>query len=202
MASRDVSDLLHEGESVEQSVTVGAGEVVITGRRVLAFSPDTPGKNYRHVERPNVTGARVRTASDRGYLTWVGGMLVLAVVFVALGQVLNFGGLFGSLPTGRGASALGTGGIIGSMRDLGETIALIDDVLLGLGALSLLATVVAAVLYVRSRHRVLAIEVAGEDDIELSAADLPDADEAAAEIRRILDLDLAPVEGEGPAWRR
>ncbi len=200
MARNDVTDLLYEGESVERSISVGAGEVVVTGRRVLAFSPDTPGKNYRHVERPNVTGARVRTVGSAGYLKWVGGAVVLAVGFVVVGRLLDFGGMFGSLSTGPGASATGTGGIIGSMQSLGETLALIDDVLIGLGVFCLLVAGLAGALYVRSRRRVLTIEVAGDEDIELSATELPDAGDDAAEIRSVLDLE--PGGEDGPAWRR
>jgi len=60
--------LLYEGESVRETVPVGAGVVVVTTHRLLAFTPDREGPDFRQVDRPNVDGAEVRTVGTSSAL--------------------------------------------------------------------------------------------------------------------------------------
>ena len=60
--------LLYEGESVRETVPVGAGGIVVTTHRLLAFTPDREGPNFRQVDRPNVDGAEVRTVGTFRFL--------------------------------------------------------------------------------------------------------------------------------------
>ena len=42
-----VDDLLYDGETARETVDVGTSRVVVTSHRVLAFTPDADGENFR-----------------------------------------------------------------------------------------------------------------------------------------------------------
>lgn len=201
MAGRDVRELLEPGEDVEESVEVGDNRIVVTNRRVLAFTPNTAGKRYRTVDRPNVTDVGVYTRSERGHLVNAGAAFLLAVGLIAAGRFIETDGLFSGLNTGRGASALGVGGFLSR---IGYWFGLIDDAILYGGLVVLLLVLFYAARYVYSRRKVIAVSVAGEDDVDLPAGDLPDPTERVDDLRFALELAVEGEEGDPvetePVW--
>lgn len=202
MVSRDVRELLEPGEDVEESVELGDNRVVVTNRRVLAFTPDGPGKRYRALDRPNVTGVDLNVRSDPGLLINGGSAVLGAVVLVVAARSIDTDGLLPDAASGQGASVLGVGGFI---SQLNTWIGMIDDAMLYGGILALLVGVVYAARFVHGRTKVLSLEVAGEDDVDLPAGDVPDPREQVDELRVALDFAIETGDGDQvetePVWR-
>lgn len=201
MAGRDVEELLEPGENREASVSVGDNRVVVTNRRVLAFTPDGPGKRYHTIDRPNVTDVGVHVRSSRLHLVNAGAALLVSALLIGAGRYLETDDVFGGIAGGRGASALGVGGFIETVN---YWFGLVDDALLYGGLAVLLLVAFYAALYVRSRRKVIALSVAGGDDVDLPAGTVTDPQERVRELKMALDLTAEGEEGEPvetePVW--
>jgi hypothetical protein len=164
-------DLLYDGESVEEQVRVGAGGVVVTSHRVLAFTPDREGPNYRAVDRPNVDGAEVTTSGEFEFLEWGVKAVIVGIVLVGAGMTVSLDGMVSdiSLADSGASSAVGLGGMMGMLQTLLNLLGQLDDLMRLFGALALAFGAVVLGVYLWSRERLLVIPVAGEDDIELTA---------------------------------
>jgi hypothetical protein len=106
-------DLLFDGEAVEAEVAVGDGGVVVTTHRVLAFTPDREGPNYRTVDRPNVEGVDLTTKGTWAFLERGLKALVAGIVLIGAGQLISLDDLIGgvSLDSAGAAGQLGMGGM-------------------------------------------------------------------------------------------
>jgi hypothetical protein len=185
-------DLLYDGEAVEAQVRIGEGGVVVTSHRVLAFTPDREGANYRAVDRPNVDGVSVTSSGEFGFLQQAIKAIVVGVVLVGAGMTVSLDGLVSgiSLDSGGAASTVGLGGMMGLLQTMLTLLAQLDDLMRIFGALALVFGAVVLGVYLWSRERLLVVGVAGEDDIELAA---PEDDEA------VLDqLEAALLPGDAP----
>lgn len=165
-------DLLEAGESVRERVAYGETTLVVTDRRVLAFTPTRPGANYRAVARPNVEGVSVDTTGPTAHLqralqTGIGGGIALGA-----GLLFDFGAMIGSVdrPSLEGT---GVGGALAMVETMLALLDALDDALIAGGALALLLAVAFVGAYWHGRDRHLAIGVAGDDPI---AMPVPDAD--------------------------
>lgn len=187
-------DLLYDGESVREEVTVGSGGVVVTTHRVLAFTPDRDGSNYRAVDRPNVDGAGFETSGELPFLFQAVKAIVIGLVLLAAGMTVNLEGLVSgiSLDSGGAAGAVGLGQMMGLMQTMLSLLAQLDDIMRLFGGLALAFGAVVLAVYLWSRERLLVISVAGEDDIELTA---PDDDS----VRDRLERALIPGDGSASA---
>jgi hypothetical protein len=181
-----VDELLYEGETV----AVGTGGVVVTSYRVLAFTPDREGANFRDVDRPNVVGVAGETAGDRGFLQQAVKAIAVGLVLVVVGQTVSLDSLVAGVSIGSGAGQVGMGGMLGLLQSFLTLVAQLDELVTLFGGLALLFGTVVLGVYARSRTHELIVSVAGEDDIRLAAPD--DADEVA---RR---LEAAIVPGDSP----
>ncbi|MFW5919801.1 MAG: hypothetical protein ACOCSF_06365, partial [Halanaeroarchaeum sp.] len=94
-----IADLLFEGEAVVETVDVDGNGVVVTSHRVLALTPDLDGSNYRHVDRPNVTGVRVETVGASRWLRRAFQPFVLGLVLLVGGWIVDLDGLTTGLET-------------------------------------------------------------------------------------------------------
>lgn len=190
-----MQDLLAEGERVERELEVGRDRLVVTDRRVLSFTPDGEGPNYRAIARPNVDGVRIVGRSDTGHL--ISGVLYLlaGVATVAAGLWLETDGLLGTVPTGPGAAGLGVTEVI---EEVGFWLGLLDDAVVVLGAALVLPAAYHLLRYQRSRRRVLTVAVAGDDDVDLPIERVADPTNAVEQLRLALDR---PRDGErAPEW--
>lgn len=162
-----VDDLLYDGETVESEVSIGEGGVVVTSHRVLAFTPERDGANYDYADRPNVAGVERRT---RGKTVLVGPAVKAFVVggfLLAAGQLVSLDGLVGSVDL-SGTGQLGLGGFVRMMQTMMDLLAMLDEVMTVLGAVSLLAAVLLVGGYLWTRESILVVAVGGDDDLVLS----------------------------------
>ncbi|MBX0324226.1 hypothetical protein EGH21_14400 [Halomicroarcula sp. F13] len=184
-------DLLYDGESIREHVRVGDGGVVVTSHRLLAFTPDRDGPNFRQVDRPNVEGVDRRSAGNADFLEQGVKALVAGVVLVVAGQMVSLDGLVAgvSLDGVGSAGAMGLGGMLGLLQGLLRLLAQLDDIMTLFGGLALALAAVVLGVYLWSREAVLVVSVAGGDDVELSA---PEDDTVLERIR-------AAVRPDGPS---
>lgn len=165
-----VDALLEAGETVHERIDYGETTVVVTDRRVLAFTPAIDGANYRAIDRPNVDGVATATVAPTQHLLRAIRLVVAGVIALGAGLVFDFGAMIGGIDD---PSVGGTG--IGSALAMVETmIALLDaldDALLLGGALAILLAVAFGAAYWAERNRFLTIAVAGEDDVRLPVPD-------------------------------
>ena len=180
-----VAELLYEGEDVTEQVSVGDAHVVVTTHRVLAFTPEMEGENFRQVERPNVTDVSVRTDGETGFLMTGFRAGLFGIVFLGVGMVVDFGALMGDINLSEmdaGAGALGIGGILGMVQGMIDILSSLDDYMRMFGALLLLFALVPVAVYVYSRETRLVLSIAGGDDLPI-ASPPEDADSIVAELR-------------------
>ncbi|AAV47765.1 MULTISPECIES: hypothetical protein [Haloarcula] len=165
--------LLYDGEVIEADVRLDRGGVVVTSHRVLVFTPDREGSNYRQVDRPNVEGVDVTTSGDWSFLELGVKALVVGIVLVAAGMTVSLDSLVGnvSLDSGGAASAVGIGGMLGMLQTMLTLMAQLDDLMRLFGGLALAFAAVVLGVYLWSRDRLLVVRVAGGDDVELTAPD-------------------------------
>jgi len=180
-----IEDLLHEGESAQETVEFGPAEVVVTSHRVLARTPEMSGANLRQADRPNVVGVDTGALSNEALLTGgvkyalVGGVLVVA------GFVLDFDGLAGDVALDPATGEqVGMGGLFRTAGRLFALLARLDELLLWAGALVLLASVLALAVFWYRRVPTVVVRVAGEADIHLPRPG--DAGEAIERLERAL----------------
>lgn len=185
--------LCYDGESVVEAVPLDPAGVVVTTHRVLAFTPEADGANYRAVERPNVGGVTpAAEGSDRALSTAIKA-LVVGVVLVGAGQLFSLDGLAGSVELNDAATGqLGMGGMLATLQQVFQLLALLDDALVVLGALVLVLAAGALGWYARTRKRLLRLAVAGDEDLVVPAPE----DESAVD-----RLDEAIRPDDGPTDR-
>lgn len=162
-------ELLFDGESIRERVDAGTDRVVVTTHRVLAFTPDSDGANFRAIDRPNVIGVRTGMQGNAGRLRRAAVAGAGGLGALSLGLLLDLDSL---VPKGgvdlAGGSAAGIGGLLGTIETLLRIVALLDDLLVAVGLLVLLAAVVLAGVYWTHREPKLTIAVAGDDDVQLA----------------------------------
>ena len=167
------TDLLYDGESVEDEVRVGTGGVVVTSHRVLAFTPDREGSNYRAVDRPNVDGVSLTTSGEFEFLQQAVKAIVVGIVLVVAGMTVSLDGLVSgvSLESGGAAGAVGLGQMMGMLQTLLGLLGQLDDLMRIFGGLALAFGVVVLAVYLWSRERLLVVSVVDEAYKELTAPD-------------------------------
>ena len=163
--SREVDDLLYDGEAVVETVPVDDGRVVVTTHRLLAWTPAGEGRRLRSVARPNVASvSEAREGGERAFgvalRAGVVGVVCLVVAPLAAVDVPDVSG---------GEAALGGG--LDALASLFGALALLDEALTVAGALALAVAAAAAGWFLRRRERVVRVDVAGEDDVSVRADD-------------------------------
>ncbi|MFB6140248.1 MAG: hypothetical protein ABEJ26_07415 [Halosimplex sp.] len=181
-------DLLFEGESIRRRVALADGNrVVVTSHRLLAFTPERDGENYREVDLPNVTDVYAGHEGERNLL-WQGGRTALyGVLLLAVGVFVDFGAV---VPTDAfrqtGATGrLGMGGLLAMLQRFLSLVARLDEFARTIGALLVLFAAFVFGVYLLTRDSVLVVGVAGDDEpvrvpaedaaLEPAVADLEDA---------------------------
>lgn len=187
-------EVLYDGESIWETVHIRSGAVIVTSHRLLIFTPDQDGPNYRHVDRPNVDGATVSNTGNTGLLKGAIKALVVGGMLLAGGLVIDFDGLASgtALDTGTAGGQIGAGGMIGIFQSVLGLLGRLDEALLVLGGLGFAFGIILLGIYIRTRNRVLTISVAGDDDITLTA---PDED---GSVQRLQDSLRSSTRGSEP----
>lgn len=166
-------EMLYEGESIRETIHVRSGAIIVTSHRVLTFTPDRDGPNYRHVDRPNVDGAEISSKGNMGFLERAIKALVVGGVLLAAGLTINLDSLVSgvSLDGGTATGQVGMGGMMGLLQSTLTLLARLDELLVVFGALAVAFGIIVLGVYIWSRERLLVISIAGDDDIELAAPD-------------------------------
>lgn len=164
-----VEELLYDGEAVRESIELGDAAVVVTSHRVLAFTPEMDGANFRAVDRPNVVGVDAGARADGDLLERGIRYGVIGAVLLIAGLVVDFGAIVGSVDlTGAGASGqLGLGGVLGAVQGLLDVLRDLDRLLRLFGGLAVLLAAVLLGVYWYQREPTLVVEVAGDEDIHV-----------------------------------
>lgn len=196
-----VEDLLFDGETIAERVDVGEAIVVVTSHRVLAFTPNLEGKNFREAKRPNVTDAAVRTTAESRFLSMGLRIGLYGIVLLAVGLVVDFGAIIGAVDlTGEGTGQLGIGNVLGMVQGMISLIGNLDDYMRIIGAALLALAVVPVGVYLWSRERYLVLEVAGGPNIRVARP--KDGSLALEQLREVIRPEGAPEAPEAePAWR-
>jgi len=191
----EVEDLLYEGETVESAVDLGGeARVVVTSHRLLAFTPDLDGANFRDVDRPNVDGVDTGASADSDHLGRGVKWVVIGAVMLVAGWVVDIRSIIGTvdLQSSGATGQIGVGGLLGSLQGILDLLKQLPTLLLAGGAVFLLAGLALLAVYLHGRDRTLVIAVAGGKDLHVPR---PPGEDGAATLRRALGLE----EGEGPA---
>ena len=159
-----LSNMLFQGEEIEQEFTVPDAHVAVTTHRVLVFTPDGDGRRFDHADRPNVLDASVETTGRESYVGWSVRSAVYGAVLLGGGLLLDVSGVLDDLDA---ASDVGATGVSQLVSVLPSTLAALSTVALVAGGLLLVAAGGLAGLYARSRERELVIERAGRDPIRV-----------------------------------
>lgn len=165
--SEHVDELLYDGEREREHLELENATVVVTNHRVLVFTPENEGKNYRDVERPNITRITMETDSSPRQLFWASVTLLLGVGAFVAAVTYDLSALVENVdetgdPTGTVDSVL---------EGLQTILAVLDiSILVAGGVLVLLAGLFLA-RYILSREQLMLMRVSGEEDISITITD-------------------------------
>jgi hypothetical protein len=162
-----LSNMLFQGEEVEEELSVEGARIAVTTHRVLVFTPDGEGRRFDHADRPNVVDAAVETTGHTAYVSWGVRTGVYGAVLLGGGLMIQVSGILdrlGAATPPENAPDAGLGGLLGLLPD---ALAALTDAFLAGGAVLLLAAVALTGLYYRSRTRELVIERAGRDPMRV-----------------------------------
>lgn len=198
-----LDDLLYSGESVEETIDIDDASVVVTSRRVLAFTPTSDGPDFQHADRPNVESVTTGAQSNTDLLYRGIKYGLVGLVLLATGLVVDFESIIGGVDlNSEAAQRTGLGDIMGTIQGLLNLIMQLDRLMRVFGALALVLTVVMIGVYWYTRDPTLVIEIAGdEEDIHVprpaeNAGDYADRIERAAAPGTVPSEDVGP--GTGP----
>ncbi len=159
-----LSNMLFQGEEIEEEFTVSDARVAVTTHRALVFTPDGDGRRFDHADRPNVLGASLETTGRESYVEWGVRSAVYGTVLLGGSLVLDLSGVLDELDA---ASDTGATGVSELVSLLPSALATLTTVALLVGALLLLAAGALVGLYARSREQELVIERAGRDPMRV-----------------------------------
>lgn len=187
-----VDQLLDDGEHEQHRVVLEGATVVVTNRRVLAFTPDVGDSNYRDADRPNVTRVSVETDSAPGRLVWATlylglgiGTLLVATTTSAADHVSDLAGDVDE-PSGVADAALEAVATVLTAFDLSLLVA---------GSLLAALGVVFFGRYAASRSRRLVLRVSGDDDLALPVSDADVEADRPAVLEAAIGPGPAPEDG-------
>ncbi|WP_424016959.1 hypothetical protein ACOZ4N_13870 [Halorientalis pallida] len=183
--SEQASRRLRDGERIETTVPIGENGIVVTSQRVLAFTPDGDGSNFRAIERPNVERVGRKTTGETGWLGYALRGLIAGVAGVGVGLVVDFDSLIdlGKIDP-QAAGRTGMGGMLGLLGQISNAVGMLDEALLVGGLLGFAAALGAVGMYIESRTAIVEVTVAGDADLHVPSAD--GDDDAVARLRRHL----------------
>lgn len=192
-----VKDLLYENETVKEVVDVEDSRVVVTSHRVMAFTPNMDGENFRQVERPNVTGVGMGSLGKTDLAGRSVRYGIYGILLIVVGLLIDFENYIGGVSfDAEAAQDTGAGGIVSMAQGMMNFMAQLDELMQVVGALVLLVAVVLFAVYWLLRTPTLVIEVAGdEEDIQVPRPE--EADLTATTLEQAIIPDDVAEESEG-----
>ncbi|WP_435180776.1 hypothetical protein [Halorussus sp. AFM4] len=177
-----LSEMLFQGEEVEEELTVEGARVAVTTHRVLVFTPDGDGRRFDHADRPNVLDANVETTGRDSYVEWGVRTGVYGAVLFGGGVLLKTSGILEELGATEAPADVPGSGIAQFVSLLPKALGTLTTGLLLGGGLLALAALALGGLYFSSRERELVIERAGRDPMRVPVRD-DDAEDVARRLR-------------------
>lgn len=190
--SERAEQLLFDGETIDTEVAVGPATVVVTSHRLLAFTPQADGKDYRAVDRPNVRDVERRAVYGLDYRERAIKLGVVAAILLVVGVILDPESLLPKPDVSGAGSAAGFGDVLGIVDRMIGLFHALDALLIGVGVLLAVVAVALGALQLSTRSVVLAVDVAGEDPITLPKRVDP------GELERLQAAIEPPATEEGP----
>lgn len=162
-----LTDLLFEGETVEEEIALSHGTVAVTSHRVVALTGEGDDERLAHADLPNVRETELRTRGRVKYLEWAARCGVVGILLLGGGVLLQTNAMFQTLTQVQ----LAEGQAVAGVGELVSTVAAwlsMLNLLLVFAGLLVTATAVGLVgLYFNTRDRELVIEVADRDPIRV-----------------------------------
>ncbi|WP_276280407.1 hypothetical protein [Halorussus caseinilyticus] len=186
-----LSEMLFQGEEVEEEFTVEGARVAVTTHRVLVFTPDGDGRRFDHADRPNVLDANVETTGQGSYVEWGVKTGVYGAVMLGGGVLLKTSGILDRLGTVNAPEDAPGSGIAQLVSLLPKALGTVTAGLLVGGGLLVFAAVALTALYFTSRERELVIERAGRDPMRVPVRD-DDAEDVARRLRTAVGTSSKP----------
>lgn len=176
-------DQLYGEEVMVDTAVVDDVLVGISTHRVLMLAPDDAmGPVFQSVALPNVTGFVTGAGGKQAFGTRAIRTGIYSAVLLGAGNFVDLDGLIDPISPPSGA---GIGGVLSLVDLLIQAIGLVDDGLVVLGLLALIASLYFVGRYLGSRDRYFEVTVAGGDHLRIpvgKGADPPiDRLEAAVE---------------------
>jgi hypothetical protein len=170
-----VEDLLFDGETIRRTIEFENNRIVLTSHRLLAFTPDSDGENFKRVDLPNVADVRAGHVGESNLIQQGARFLLYGGVLLAVGVFVDFGSFVPTNAFGAGGEAsgqLGVGGLLSTMSRFMRLLAEADRYARMIGAVLLLFSTFVFGVYLLTRDRALVIAVAGErEDIHVPASE-------------------------------
>ncbi|NEU58366.1 hypothetical protein [Halorussus sp. MSC15.2] len=186
-----LSEMLFQGEEVEDEFTVEGARVAVTTHRVLVFTPDGDGRRFDHADRPNVLDANVETTGQDSYVEWGVRTGVYGAVLFGGGFLLKTSGILDQLGAANPPENTPETGVTELVSLLPKALGTLTTGLLVGGALLVLAALALVALYLSSRERELVIERAGDDPMRVPVRD-DDAEDVARRLRAAVGTGSKP----------
>ncbi|WP_135824818.1 hypothetical protein [Halorussus ruber] len=186
-----LSEMLFQGEEVEDEFTVEGARVAVTTHRVLVFTPNGEGRRFDHADRPNVLDANVETTGKGSYIEWSVRAGVYGVVFLGGGILLKASGVLDQLGATQPPEDAPGAGIAQLVSFLPKALGALTTVLLVVGGLLAIVAGALVALYFKSRERELVIERAGRDPMRVPVHG-DDAEQVARRLRAAVGTSSKP----------
>jgi len=186
-----LSEMLFQGEEVEDEFTVEGARVAVTTHRVLVFTPDGEGRRFDHADRPNVVDASIETTGHDSYVGWGVRAGVYGAVLFGGGLLLKTSGLLDSLGGVTPPEDAPGAGIAQLVSVLPKALGMLTTGLLVGGGLLVVVALALVGFYFSSRERELVIERAGRDPMRVPVRD-DDAEEVARRLRTAVGTSSKP----------
>lgn len=162
-----LSDMLFEGETIEEEIAVSRGTVAVTTHRVLALTGEDDDQRLAHADLPNVRDARLRTRGRLGYLAWAARCGVVGVLMLGGGVLLQTDGVVRTISRVRVADNPAVAGVGDLLSTVGTWLSLLNLLLVFAGLVVAAVGLGLVALYLSTRNRELVVEVADRDPIRV-----------------------------------
>lgn len=191
------------GETIVEQHDVNAGWVAVTTHRLLVFDPNSRGRRFETVDRPNVVGVGTTGGGSRTIRPYVWRAVGYAVVLLGGGLLVRAAGLQ-SLFAAPETGAPGVDGVLSVLSLVGALVGLLVTLLFVAGGLAAVTALGLGAWSLRSREPTLVVERAGDDDIALRLPPTVDGGRLVAGIENALadELEFEAERGRGVGrWR-
>lgn len=162
-----LTDVLFEGETVEEEIALSRGTVAVTSHRVVALTGEGDDERLAHADLPNVRETELRTRGRVEYLEWAARCGVVGILLLGGGVLLQTNAMFQTLAQTRFADSPAMAGVGDLVSTVAAWLSMLNLLLVFAGLLVTAGAVALVGLYLNTRNRELVIEVVDRDSIRV-----------------------------------